>query len=199
MKVARLAMLCSHNGTLYDVIQDLIARENAPLRIVALLCNNANAPVVTRALEDGTPVAIVGGKRFADDSSRDLEICRRLNEAGPDWIFLAGYLRKLGPLTVKGWSGRILNIHPSLLPKHDGKGMYGKAVPQAVLDAKEEISGVTLHLVDENYDSGPIVKQLSFSLDACESIETLIAKTSKWEKVLIRAWISEVTKDESDG
>ena len=76
-----------------------------------------------------------------------------------DLIILAGYLRKIGPLTLKRYKGKILNIHPALLPKFGGKGMYGMKVHEAVIAAKEKVSGSTVHIVDEEYDHGQILNQ----------------------------------------
>jgi phosphoribosylglycinamide formyltransferase-1 len=82
-----------------------------------------------------------------------------LERHGADTVILAGYMKRLGDITLKAYRGRILNIHPALLPKFGGKGMYGKRVHEAVLAAGEKVTGVTIHLIDENYDTGPIINQ----------------------------------------
>lgn len=186
----RLTLLCSHRGTLYSYIHDLLQKEHLPVDIVKVICNNASAPVVAEANRRGTSVFVIGGALYQNEEIRDRKIMETLDESSPDWILLAGYLRRLGPLTVGKWSGRIVNIHPSLLPKYGGQGMFGEAVHQAVLKGGDSISGVSLHLVDNNYDTGPVIGQKSFALNHSESLESLVQKVAQAEKDLIREWIS---------
>jgi phosphoribosylglycinamide formyltransferase-1 len=96
-----------------------------------------------------------------------------MREAGVELIVLSGYLRPLGPETLKAYAGRILNIHPALLPNYGGHGMYGRRVHEAVIAAGEAVSGATIHLVDAEYDTGPILAQVEVGIPAGCSVEQL--------------------------
>jgi phosphoribosylglycinamide formyltransferase-1 len=98
-----------------------------------------------------------------------------------DLIILAGYMRKLGSMTLAEYKGRILNIHPALLPKHGGQGMYGRAVHEAVLAAHEQETGVTIRLVDAEYDQGAIVAQARVPVLDMDTVETLAQRVLETE------------------
>jgi phosphoribosylglycinamide formyltransferase-1 len=104
-----------------------------------------------------------------------------LKEKGVDWIVLAGFLWKIPNTIISVYPNKIINIHPALLPKYGGKGMYGKHVHQAVLDAGEKKSGITIHIVDEIYDHGRIVFQAECSVDATDSADALAKKVQQLE------------------
>jgi phosphoribosylglycinamide formyltransferase-1 len=95
---------------------------------------------------------------------------------------LAGYMRKLGPQTLAAYSKRILNVHPALLPKFGGQGMYGKHVHEAVLKAGDKLSGATIHIVDGEYDHGPIVAQAEVPVEAGDTPDTLAARVQAKEQ-----------------
>ncbi len=97
----------------------------------------------------------------------------RLTSAGADWIVLSGYLRKLGPITLRKFERRILNIHPALLPKFGGRGMFGRHIHEAVLAAGERTSGITIHQVDGEYDRGAIIAQREVPVQPGDTVETL--------------------------
>lgn len=115
----------------------------------------------------------------------EAEILQALTDNKIEMIFLAGYLKKIGPQVLQKYKGKIFNSHPSLLPKYGGKGMYGSRVTEAVLAAKENETGVTIHLVDENYDSGQIMVQERIAITADDTAATLEARVKSHEKKLI--------------
>jgi phosphoribosylglycinamide formyltransferase-1 len=98
---------------------------------------------------------------------------------------LAGYLKRLGPDTLAAFSGRVLNTHPALLPKFGGTGMFGDRVFEAVLASADSESGVSVHVVDEHYDTGPVVQQTRLHVEAGESVASLKARTQACERELI--------------
>ncbi len=110
-----------------------------------------------------------------------------LRAAGVRLIALAGFIRKVPEAVVRRWSRRILNVHPALLPSFGGKGMYGQRVHAAVLEAHAKVTGVTVHLVDEEYDRGPILAQWPVPVHAGETPETLAARVLRVEHVLYPA------------
>ena len=138
-----------------------------------LVGNNSAAPVMELARARGVPAYHVSRRTHP---SRDAYLARLLEVLslhGTQLIVLAGYLRLLPAEIVRRWRGRILNIHPALLPRHGGRGMYGMAPHRAVLAAGERETGVTVHLVDEEYDGGPIVLQRRVPVRADDSAQTL--------------------------
>jgi phosphoribosylglycinamide formyltransferase-1 len=124
----------------------------------------------------GIPTCHVSAATHPDPDALDRAILGALREHGVELVVLAGYMRKLGPRTLAAYRGRILNIHPALLPRFGGPGMYGKRVHEAVLAAGETITGVTIHLVDEQYDAGPILAQREVPILPGDTSEALAAR-----------------------
>lgn len=145
--------------------------------VVAIFTNNASAGVIERAKKYQIPVGIFSRHTFYDTSNLDDE----LRNIQPDLIILAGFLWLFPARLVQKYPNKILNIHPALLPKFGGKGMYGDRVHQAVLAAGETEHGVTVHLVNEAYDEGNIVLQRSFPVAANETLDSLLKKIHNLE------------------
>lgn len=147
----RIAVLASGRGSnLEALLEALSGRADAAIVLVA--SDRADAPALGRAQARGVAAAVVA----PDDAAGMIDVMER---SRVDWIVLAGYLKRVPPEVVRKYRGRILNIHPALLPRHGGKGMYGERVHAAVLAAGESRSGASVHLVDEEYDRGPVVAQ----------------------------------------
>jgi phosphoribosylglycinamide formyltransferase-1 len=108
-----------------------------------------------------------------------------LSAAQVDVVFLAGYLKRLGPATLAAFGGRILNTHPALLPKFGGQGMFGDHVFEAVLASGESESGVSVHLVDDNYDSGRVVRQVRVPIESKDCVESLKSRTQEREREVV--------------
>jgi phosphoribosylglycinamide formyltransferase 1 len=124
-----------------------------------VISNNQTAEVLAFARQAGIPTAWIGGPAYEDASARDEAMLAVLRENRVDLVLLLGYLRLLGPLTLGAFVGRVFNIHPALLPKYGGKGMYGRHVHEAVLASGDTETGITIHRVDAAYDEGDIVSQ----------------------------------------
>ncbi len=155
----RFSFLASHGGSSARAIIEAIraGRLGSSAGIGVLITNNRAAPIHAWCLEHQVPVRHISGKTHPE--SEDKAVAAALTEADSDWVILSGYMKKIGPQTLASFQGRMLNIHPSLLPKHGGEGLYGDFVHQAVLTAGDSESGATVHWVTENYDQGPIVLQ----------------------------------------
>ena len=138
-----------------------------------LVGNNSTAPVMRLARARGVPVYHVSRRTHPSRTAYLARLLEVLSLHGTQLIVLAGYMKLLPPEIVRRWRGRILNIHPALLPRHGGRGMYGMAPHRAVLAAGEWETGVTVHLVDEEYDRGPIVLQRRLPVLPGDSAETL--------------------------
>ncbi len=152
----RVAALVSGNGT---NLQALIDAKIPQVEFVLVLSSKEGAYALERAKNAQIPSVVVSYKAFDTEERFQQEVLVKLKEAKPDVICLAGYMRKLSQEIVTAFRGKILNIHPALLPKYGGPGMYGAHVHAAVLAAGEKESGCTVHLVDEHYDHGDILAQ----------------------------------------
>jgi phosphoribosylglycinamide formyltransferase-1 len=144
------------------------------------ISNNSDSMALQRARNEGIPCYHISGATHPG-SAEDEEILRVLRRHGVDTVILAGYMKILGTVTLHAYRGRILNIHPALLPKFGGKGMYGKRVHEAVLAAGEKVTGVTIHLIDENYDTGPIVNQCQVPVLEGDTADSLAERVLKHE------------------
>jgi phosphoribosylglycinamide formyltransferase-1 len=124
-----------------------------------LICNNRDAEALERAARAALPVYHLSGTTHADPGALDAAILDALTRHDAELVVLAGYMKKLGPRTLARYRNRVLNIHPALLPRFGGQGMYGARVHEAVLAAGDRETGVTIHVVDAEYDHGPVVAQ----------------------------------------
>lgn len=140
-------------------------------KVVAIISDRADAYVVQRGIALGIRTIVVRKRMLGADYDRVL--LRRLKKIRPDLICLAGYLRILDSETVRTFAGRILNIHPSLLPRFGGKGMYGERVHRAVLESGEVMSGCTIHYVTDDVDGGPPVLQVSVPVERGDTVQSL--------------------------
>jgi phosphoribosylglycinamide formyltransferase-1 len=177
----RLGILASHGGSNLQAIIDAIKQGVLPAEVVVVISNNAGSMAATRAATEGIPFRHLSGVTHPSPEELDAEIGRVLAEAGVDLVVLAGYMKKVGPQTIDRFPGRIVNIHPALLPKFGGVGMYGMHVHRAVLDAGDEVTGITVHLVDQEYDRGPIVAQCEVKVMAGDDADTLAARVLERE------------------
>jgi phosphoribosylglycinamide formyltransferase 1 len=152
---ARVAVLASGGGTNLQAILDYLdARDEARAATVSLVASDrASAGALDRARRHGVEAIAL------DTAQRGDELARLLESHEIDYIALAGYLRFVPASVTRQWRGRIVNVHPSLLPAFGGTGMYGIRVHQAVIEAGVRLTGVTVHFVDEEYDCGPIIAQ----------------------------------------
>ena len=155
----RLGMLASHGGTNVQSVVRACRDGRLPAEPVLIISNNKDAPVLEFGRARGVPSVWIGGAQYEDQSLRDEAICTQLSNYGVDVVLLLGYMRKLGPATLGRFPNRVLNIHPALLPKHGGHGKYGIRVHESVLASGDAETGVSIHLVDPEYDQGPIIAQ----------------------------------------
>ena len=171
--ITRIVALISGGGRTVLNLHQAIARDGLPAEIVQVIGSRKNLKGLERARDIGLPVSVPD----PDDFDRDLE--RLINRQAPDLICLCGYLRKLE--LIPEWMGKVINIHPALLPAHGGKGMYGRHVHQAVLDAGETVSGCTVHFVDDQYDHGPTLLQRSCPVETGDTPDSLAARVFEEE------------------
>ena len=141
--------------------------------IVLLITNNSNCGALQFAKENQIEYKIINNFRYPDSDLRKKEYELVLNYHKPDLILLAGFMKKIPGNIIKIYKNKIMNIHPSLLPKYGGKGFYGYKVHEAVINAKEKTSGATVHFVDEKYDKGPIIMQSEIEVNLDDDVASL--------------------------
>ena len=147
------------------------------------ISNRRDAPALAAAATYGVATRFIPTK--ADPDTADAAIAAALREAGVELVVLSGYLRKLGPRTLGAYAGRVLNVHPALLPKFGGPGMYGRRVHEAVAASGDAVSGATVHVVDEEYDHGPAVAAIEVPLARGDEAATIEAKVTAAEPGLL--------------
>jgi phosphoribosylglycinamide formyltransferase-1 len=181
----RIAALASHGGSVLQAVIDACRQGELDASVVLVISNNSGSGALARAAEQGIPALHLSSATHPDASALDAATVEALESARADWILLAGYMKKLGPATLARFRDRILNTHPALLPKHGGKGFYGRKVHQAVLDAGDRESGATVHLVDAEYDSGPILAQVRVPVREGDTVDDLEERVKVAERKLI--------------
>jgi phosphoribosylglycinamide formyltransferase-1 len=172
----RLAIFASGSGTNAENIIRYF--QNEPQIEVSCICTNrAEAYVTERARQYKIPVLVFSREEFYHTEN----VLIYLKDNKIDWIILAGFLWLVPSYLIDSIPHRIINIHPALLPKYGGKGMYGNIVHQAVIDNKESVSGITIHCVNHEYDRGSIIFQATCPVDPSDTPESLAAKVHQLE------------------
>ncbi len=168
-------LLASGTGTNVDNIIKYFAFK-PEVKIASVFCNNPNAKVIVRATENYVPVVVFSKEEFKSNVVLD-----KLKAINPDLVVLAGFLLQLPTVLIDAFPNKIVNIHPALLPKYGGKGMYGQFVHQAVLNNNEKETGITIHFVNEHYDDGEVIFQKSIAVDDCATADEIATKVHALE------------------
>lgn len=177
----KISFLASHGGSATKHIIEAIRSNNLKAQIGIVITNNPDSSIFHWCLENEIEVTYISGKTHPSEEDKDKAICRTLNQAETELIILSGYMKKIGPQTLNNYSNKILNIHPSLLPKHGGRGLYGDKVHQSVINSGDKQSGATVHFINKEYDEGPIISQQIVKLSKNETIESLKKKVQSIE------------------
>ncbi|MCX7045292.1 MAG: phosphoribosylglycinamide formyltransferase [Candidatus Sumerlaeota bacterium] len=181
MAKLNLGVLASGGGSNFQAILDAIAAGELDARVVLLITNNSAAGAITRAHRDGVAIRHISTVTHPDPDALDAAVRDAMLEAGAQILCLAGYMKKIGPKTLAAFRGRILNIHPALLPKHGGPGCYGIHVHEKVLASGDAVTGVTIHVVDAVYDHGRILEQAEVPVIPGDTPEILQQRVLKEE------------------
>jgi phosphoribosylglycinamide formyltransferase-1 len=174
----RLAILLSGRGSNFGAIHEAIARGELDAEIVAVISNRPNAPGIDRARALGLPAQVIDHRAFDSRATHEAEVLRILDNALPDIIALAGYMRLLSSAFIAAYPMKIVNIHPSLLPSFPGVDAQEQAVTHGV-----KVSGCTVHFVDENLDAGPIIVQRTVPMHDDDNASSLAARILEQEHV----------------
>lgn len=188
----RLAVLASGGGSnlqsILDACRPPVGEAGTPLlnmaEVAVVISNKPGAFALERAKKAGVETLPLDPKGFPDRAAFYQKIIAELQARKIDLVLLAGYMLKLEPNIVRSFRGRILNIHPALLPKFGGKGMYGDHVHEAVLKSGEKESGATVHIVDEEFDHGPVILQRKVPVLPGDTVRVLAERVLKQEHKL---------------
>lgn len=181
MKQKRIAVFASGRGSNFNAILSKIKEGYIPASVGLCISNNPNAGVLNIAESNGIPAKVFLPKSYTDSQSYNDSILDELIKEEIDYIVLAGYLKMIGRQIVDRFNNKIINVHPALLPAFGGKGMYGHYVHEAVFNRGVKLSGATVHLVNNEYDAGPIVLQKSVSIEQAQNPEEIAEKVLKIE------------------
>lgn len=194
MKTLDLGVFASGRGSNFQAILDAIDQGRLQARPRLLISNNPESGALLIAKKYAVPAAVVSRSDFIERDDFVHEMQKQLETHRVDFIALAGYMKKIPPEIIGMYRRRIVNIHPALLPSFGGQGMYGSRVHQAVLEAGCKVTGVSVHLVDEEYDRGPIIAQRCVPVEPADTVESLSARTLKMEHALypeVLQWFAE--------
>ncbi|MCT4560295.1 MAG: phosphoribosylglycinamide formyltransferase [Crocinitomicaceae bacterium] len=189
MLIKRIAIFASGSGTNAENLLHFFSAKSE-IEIALLVTNNPVAGVIERVKKFELPIRIISNQEAAD-ADRLIEICE---EFRIDYIVLAGYLRMIPPAFISRYSTAIINVHPSLLPKYGGKGMYGMHVHRAVLEDGEKESGISIHFVNEEFDKGEIIAQYRVNIEKASSAEEIAQLVQELEQRHLPETVYKVVK-----
>ena len=181
----KVLVLVSGGGTNLQAIIDAV-RENkiTNTQLIGVISNNKSAYALTRAEENGIPAYCISPKSFETRAAFNEAFLAKVNELQPDLIVLAGFLVVIPPEMIRTYAGRIINIHPSLIPAFCGTGFYGLKVHEKALERGVKVAGATVHFVDEGTDTGPIILQKPVMVEQGDTPEVLqrrVMEQAEWQ------------------
>lgn len=177
--MTKIAVFASGSGTNFQAIIDCIESGKLEAEICVLICDKQDAYAIERAKAHGIPTFVFIPKNYPNKRSFEEEILAELRKYDVEWLVLAGYMRLVGETLLQAYEGKIVNIHPSLLPSFPGKDAIGQA-----FNAGVKVTGVTIHYVDEGMDTGPIIAQEAVYVDESDTKESLTKKIQAVEHKL---------------
>ena len=183
----RIVVLASGRGTNFEAIVRYIRENELPIEVVSLITDNPKAGALERAKRLGVPAKVIDYKKIGDRRLYNELLKEAIDEAAPDLVVLAGYMKILPPEIVRPYFGKIVNIHPALLPAFPGLNAIERAYKHGV-----KVTGVTVHFVDEGVDTGPIIAQECVRIEPDDTLESLEEKIHKVEHELYPRVIREL-------
>lgn len=191
-----IGLLASHNGTNMQAIITACKSGVLDARPAVVISNNGKSGALIKAKQEGIPCYHLSTRTHPVPEELDSAILKALISNSVDLVILAGYDRKLGIQTLTYYNGKVINIHPSLLPKYGGTGMYGILVHQAVIAAGEKETGVSIHLANKDYDRGPIITQSRVPVLPGDTAETLSKRVLEREHTFFVETIGKIISGE---
>ncbi len=190
MKISKTKVLALASGA--GSTFEYLAEKGGQSWQICGLISNKDCGAVKISQSMGYQTVICDPKAFASYEEWDKALAIAAKDFQPDLILLAGFLKKIGPYFLDAFEGMILNTHPSLLPAYGGRGMYGRKIHEQVYNDKKEFSGVTIHWVNEDYDSGQIISQSKVKITEGDSVDTIEAKVKALEKSFLAQTLDEL-------
>ena len=166
----------SNMQALIDATRPEYGAARIPGAAALVVSTSPGAPALERAAAAGIPTRLVPAADYPTQEALDTALCGAFEAAGVELICLAGYMRLVGPPLLTRYAGRIMNVHPALLPAFGGKGFFGRRIHEAALEMGVKLAGVTVHFVDEEYDHGPIILQRAVPVEEDDTVDTLAAR-----------------------
>ncbi|APR06802.1 Phosphoribosylglycinamide formyltransferase [Lentilactobacillus parabuchneri] len=177
--VKNIAIFASGEGTNFTALTDFFKKESLPLKVKLLVCDHAHVHVLDRAHQESVPTFVINFKDYPDKAAAETVIAQKLADNQIDFIILAGYMRIIGPTLLAKYEGKIINIHPALLPKFPGRHGIEDAYEAGV-----DTTGVTVHWVDSGIDSGKIIAQQEVPVHKDDQLSDLEQRIHATEHVL---------------
>lgn len=179
--MTRIAVLASGEGSNFEALVNASREGILEGQIVGLITNRKGIPALDRAQRLNIPYAAITPKSFSQRSEWDSQVLKTLQEWKTEWVVLAGFLTLIGPQVLEAYRDRVVNIHPALLPKFGGDGMYGSRVHDAVVSSGANETGITVHLVSAEYDRGRILAQYKIPVQPGESASSVASRVRELE------------------
>ena len=193
-----LGILASHGGTNLQAIIDACETGSIDANVAVVVSNNSKSYSLQRARNSGIPAFHLSSQTHSKKKDLDLAIEGILKKYEVDLIVLAGYMKRIGPSVLKAFHNRVINSHPALLPRYGGKGMYGDRVHEAVVKDKSTQSGITIHLVDEDYDNGTVISQKVVTVDPFGGVDSVRDEIQRHEHNFWIETLDKIQKGEID-
>ena len=181
----RLAVLASHEGSTLQALIDACATRTLNAEVVLVVSNNSKAGALRRAATANIDTRHISAKTHGSEDDANRAIANALAETKADWVLLLGYMKKMGEAILCQFSGRIINTHPALLPDFGGQGFFGRKVHEAVYAAGVSETGATLHIVGQEYDTGPIIAQIRVPVLSGDDVDAIEKRVKTAERKLL--------------
>ena len=181
----RLAVLASHEGSTLQALIDACAAQSLDAEVVLVVSNNSKSGALRRAAVANIDTLHISTKTHGSEDTANHAIAHALADAEVDWVLLLGYMKKMGEAILCQFSGRIINTHPALLPDFGGQGFFGRKVHEAVYAAGVSETGATLHIVGQDYDTGPIIAQIRVPVLSGDDVDAIEKRVKTAERKLL--------------
>ena len=191
----RLAVLASHEGSTLQALIDACAAQTLEAEVVLVVSNNSKAGALRRAVAANIDTSHISIKTHGSEAAANQAIADALSDTKADWVLLLGYMKKMGEAILRQFSGRIINTHPALLPDFGGQGFFGRKVHEAVHAAGVNETGATLHIVGQDYDTGPIIAQIRVPVLSGDDIDAIELRVKIAERKLLVDTLSQIDAD----
>ena len=193
----RIAVLASHEGSTLQAVIDACKTKTIDATVALIISNNSSSGALRGAVLAKVMSQHISSKTHGDDDGADRAMLKTCQDQQIDLILLLGYMKKLGSQTLTAFRGKILNTHPALLPKFGGQGYFGRKVHEAVIAAGEVESGASVHFVDTDYDTGPILAQVKVAVNPKDDARALEERVKAAEQELLVAILKELVEQQT--